>query len=105
MSARMLFDLHNLSPIEDTEGQKANLAEACLAYFKVYGKKIFCFNDLQTFIEGLDSVTAQSFLKEVRLWCLREHERFFGQDQVRDLDDLHTVRLSCILVRRKILIR
>ncbi|KAL8843581.1 MAG: hypothetical protein Q9170_000085 [Blastenia crenularia] len=86
MSARMLFGLNSLLPMHSTEERKVDLAEACLAYFKVYAKKQSCFDDLQIAIHGLNQSAAQSFLARVKLWCVQEHEYFSRQAQLRDLD-------------------
>ncbi|KAL9031855.1 MAG: hypothetical protein Q9196_000169 [Gyalolechia fulgens] len=87
MSARMLGDFSDASTIESIKENEADLVEACLTYFKVYGKKQFCYNDLEIFVQGFNPVSTQSFLQEAKLWCLGEQRSFFGQDQVRDLDD------------------
>ncbi|KAL9007123.1 MAG: hypothetical protein Q9188_000158 [Gyalolechia gomerana] len=87
MSARMLGDLSNASTSESIEENEADLVEACLNYFKVYGQKQFCYNDLQIFIQGFGLVSTQSFLQEAKLWCLGEHRSFFGNYQVRNLGD------------------
>lgn len=98
MSARMLGDLSNASTSESIEENEADLVEACLNYFKVYGQKHFCYNDLQIFIQGFGLVSTQSFLQEAKLWCLGEHRSFFGNYQVRNLGDPDMVSVKRLLV-------
>ncbi|KAL8944576.1 MAG: hypothetical protein Q9216_000379 [Gyalolechia sp. 2 TL-2023] len=104
MSARMLGDLCNASTTESSKLNKANLVEACLTYFKVYGKKQFCYNDLQIFVQAFDSVSTESFLREAKLWCFEEYRGFFGQDQLRNLYNPEMVSVTQLLMGGAILI-
>ncbi|KAL8655697.1 MAG: hypothetical protein Q9210_000719 [Variospora velana] len=91
LCAKMLLDLSNLVAYGGTPRQGAALVESCCTYFKAYGKKQFCFNDLQIFLQALDSTMAQRLLKEVDAHVKKEQADLSGdQDQLRDLDDLES---------------
>lgn len=88
----MLLDLSSLVAYGGTPRQGAALLESCCTYFKAYGKKQFCFNDLQIFLQVLDSTMAQSLLKEVKAHIKKEQADLSGdQDQLREVDDLESV--------------
>ncbi|KAI4147842.1 MAG: hypothetical protein LQ341_001715 [Variospora aurantia] len=91
MCAKMLLDLSSLVAYGGTPRQGAALLESCCTYFKAYGKKQFCFNDLQIFLQVLDSTMAQSLLKEVKAHIKKEQADLSGdQDQLREVDDLES---------------
>lgn len=95
MSARMLDDLSSACT-KSMHGNEVDLVEACLTYFKVFGKKLFCYYDLQPFVHGFDSGSTQRFLEDAKLWSLREHRTSFGQDQARDSDEPNVVGVILI---------
>ncbi|KAI4120089.1 MAG: hypothetical protein LQ345_000045 [Seirophora villosa] len=91
MCAKMMLDLSNLVANGGTPQRGGELVESCCTYFKAYGKKQFCFNDLQMFLQGLDSTVAHSLLQEVKAYVKKEQADLSGnQDQFRDLDDLES---------------
>ena len=82
----MLHDLDKAILGERAESPSLNLAEACLTYFKLNGKKQYCFNDIQMFMQGLDLMATRKLLEGIKAWCLKEHESLYGQEQTQDLD-------------------
>ncbi|KAL9013220.1 MAG: hypothetical protein Q9173_002077 [Seirophora scorigena] len=91
MCAKMMLDLSNLVACGGTPRQGGELVESCCTYFKAYGTKQFCFNDLQMFLQALDSTVAQSLLKEVKTYVKKEHADLSGdRNQFRDLEDLES---------------